>query len=69
MAKERAALTELLSTMTLGQLLPHPLSHMLELAPELTASEVTTFYLFKIFFTYLNTKSLLFIFDTRKLFQ
>ncbi|KAF9422851.1 hypothetical protein HW555_001635 [Spodoptera exigua] len=40
MAKERAALTELLSTMTLGQLLPHPLSHMLELAPELTASEI-----------------------------
>lgn len=40
MAKERVALTELLSTMTLGQLLPHPLSHMLELAPELTASEV-----------------------------
>lgn len=40
MAKERAALQELLATMTLGQLLPHPLSHMLELAPELTASEV-----------------------------
>ncbi|KAJ8732254.1 hypothetical protein PYW08_014984 [Mythimna loreyi] len=40
MAKERAALQELLSTMTLGQLLPHPLSHMLELAPELTASEI-----------------------------
>jgi hypothetical protein len=40
MARERAALTELLETMTLGQLLPHPLSHMLELAPELTASEV-----------------------------
>ncbi|CAH2075037.1 unnamed protein product, partial [Iphiclides podalirius] len=35
-----AALSELLSTMTLGQLLPHPLSHMLELAPELTASEL-----------------------------
>lgn len=40
MEREQAALTELLSTMTLGQLLPHPLSHMLELAPELTASEV-----------------------------
>ncbi|XP_075970219.1 integrator complex subunit 5 omd isoform X2 [Anticarsia gemmatalis] len=40
MARERVALTELLSTMTLGQLLPHPLSHMLELAPELTASEI-----------------------------
>ncbi|KAJ0180096.1 hypothetical protein K1T71_004687 [Dendrolimus kikuchii] len=39
-ARERAALAELLSTMTLGQLLPHPLSHMLELAPELTASEI-----------------------------
>ncbi|XP_053602344.1 integrator complex subunit 5 [Plodia interpunctella] len=37
---ERAALAELLETMTLGQLLPHPLSHMLELAPELTASEI-----------------------------
>lgn len=67
MAKERAALTELLSTMTLGQLLPHPLSHMLELAPELTASEVTTFYLFK-FFTHLDTKSLLFVFEIRILF-
>ncbi|XP_049865690.1 integrator complex subunit 5 [Pectinophora gossypiella] len=40
MAREMAALTELLATMTLGQLLPHPLSHMLELAPELTASEI-----------------------------
>ncbi|KAG6463403.1 hypothetical protein O3G_MSEX013855 [Manduca sexta] len=40
MARERAALTELLSTMTLGQLLPHPLCHMLELAPELSASEL-----------------------------
>ncbi|CAG9785264.1 unnamed protein product [Diatraea saccharalis] len=40
MARERAALAELLATMTLGQLLPHPLSHMLELAPELTASEI-----------------------------
>ncbi|XP_068630390.1 integrator complex subunit 5 isoform X2 [Battus philenor] len=39
-AREMAALTELLSTMTLGQLLPHPLSHMLELAPELTANEL-----------------------------
>ncbi|XP_059048319.1 LOW QUALITY PROTEIN: integrator complex subunit 5 [Achroia grisella] len=39
LARERAALSELLATMTLGQLLPHPLSHMLELAPELTASE------------------------------
>ncbi|XP_072940558.1 integrator complex subunit 5 isoform X2 [Epargyreus clarus] len=38
-ARELAALTELLATMTLGQLLPHPLAHMLELAPELTASE------------------------------
>lgn len=46
MAKERAALQELLSTMTLGQLLPHPLSHMLELAPELTASEVNLPFLF-----------------------
>ncbi|KAL0892452.1 hypothetical protein ABMA27_015562, partial [Loxostege sticticalis] len=40
MARERAALSELLATMTLGQLLPHPLAHMLELAPELTASEI-----------------------------
>lgn len=40
MVKEREALTELLSTMTLGQLLPHPLSHMLELAPELAPSEI-----------------------------
>ncbi|CAH0727969.1 unnamed protein product, partial [Brenthis ino] len=40
MARELAALTELLSVMTLGQLLPHPLSHILELAPELTASEI-----------------------------
>ncbi|CAK1603882.1 unnamed protein product [Parnassius mnemosyne] len=39
-AREMAALSELLTTMTLGQLLPHPLSHMLELAPELTASEL-----------------------------
>ncbi|XP_037874907.1 integrator complex subunit 5 isoform X2 [Bombyx mori] len=38
--RERATLTELLSTMTLGQLLPHPLSHMLELAPELTPNEI-----------------------------
>ncbi|KAJ2947164.1 hypothetical protein O0L34_g16522 [Tuta absoluta] len=40
MATELAAMTELLATMTLGQLLPHPLSHMLELAPQLTASEI-----------------------------
>ncbi|XP_060801009.1 integrator complex subunit 5 [Amyelois transitella] len=40
LARERAALAELLETMTLGQLLPHPLCHMLELAPELTASEI-----------------------------
>ncbi|CAG4936851.1 unnamed protein product [Colias eurytheme] len=40
LARELSALTELLSIMTLGQLLPHPLSHMLELAPELTASEL-----------------------------
>ncbi|CAK1553432.1 unnamed protein product [Leptosia nina] len=40
LSRELSALTELLSTMTLGQLLPHPLSHMLELAPELTASEL-----------------------------
>ncbi|RVE46614.1 hypothetical protein evm_008747 [Chilo suppressalis] len=40
MARERAALAELLATMTLGQLLPHPLSHMLELAPGLTAGEI-----------------------------
>lgn len=40
MTRELAALTELLATMTLGHLLPHPLSHMLELAPELTAGEV-----------------------------
>ncbi|CAH2107656.1 unnamed protein product [Euphydryas editha] len=40
MARELAALTELLSVMTLGQLLPHPLSHILELAPELTPSEI-----------------------------
>ncbi|KPJ15933.1 hypothetical protein RR48_09979 [Papilio machaon] len=39
-ARELSALSELLSVMTLGQLLPHPLSHMLELAPELTASEL-----------------------------
>ncbi|KAI5645174.1 integrator complex subunit 5 [Phthorimaea operculella] len=40
MATELAAMTELLATMTLGQLLPHPLSHMLSLAPQLTASEI-----------------------------
>ncbi|CAB3244252.1 unnamed protein product [Arctia plantaginis] len=40
MAKERVSLEDLLSTMTLGNLLPHPLSHMLELAPELTAGEI-----------------------------
>ncbi|XP_046960699.1 integrator complex subunit 5 [Vanessa cardui] len=40
MVRELAALVELLSVMTLGQLLPHPLSHILELAPELTPSEI-----------------------------
>ncbi|XP_039749082.1 integrator complex subunit 5 [Pararge aegeria] len=40
MASEMIALTELLSVMTLGQLLPHPLSHILELSPELTANEI-----------------------------
>ncbi|XP_028161346.1 integrator complex subunit 5 isoform X1 [Ostrinia furnacalis] len=39
-SRERAALCDLLTTMTLGQLLPHPLSHMLEMAPELTANEI-----------------------------
>ncbi|XP_045764485.1 integrator complex subunit 5 [Maniola jurtina] len=39
MAHELIALMELLSVMTLGQLLPHPLSHILELSPELTANE------------------------------
>ncbi|XP_013134455.1 PREDICTED: uncharacterized protein LOC106100217 [Papilio polytes] len=39
-ARELSALSELLSVMSLGQLLPHPLSHMLELAPELTAGEL-----------------------------
>ncbi|XP_061378023.1 integrator complex subunit 5 isoform X2 [Danaus plexippus] len=39
LSQELAALKELLTLMTLGQLLPHPLSHMLELAPELTATE------------------------------
>ncbi|XP_022125760.1 integrator complex subunit 5 [Pieris rapae] len=40
LSRELSALTELLSTMTLGQLLPHPLCHILELAPELTANEL-----------------------------
>ncbi|KAL4704073.1 hypothetical protein ACJJTC_004419 [Scirpophaga incertulas] len=40
MARERAALTELVAAMALGQLLPHPLSHMLELVPDLTAAEI-----------------------------
>lgn len=41
MLKERISLEDLLSTMTLGNLLPDPLSHMLELAPELTTGEVS----------------------------
>ncbi|XP_050676730.1 integrator complex subunit 5 isoform X2 [Leptidea sinapis] len=40
LVRELSALSELLSTMVLGQLLPHPLCHMLQLAPELTASEL-----------------------------
>ncbi|CAG9115822.1 unnamed protein product [Plutella xylostella] len=40
MRRERSALSELLATMSLGQLLPPPLCHMLQLAPALTSSEL-----------------------------
>ncbi|XP_041976099.1 integrator complex subunit 5 [Aricia agestis] len=40
MSRELAAMTELLSTMSLGQLLPHPLTHIHQLAPDLTAAEI-----------------------------
>ncbi|GBP46916.1 Integrator complex subunit 5 [Eumeta japonica] len=39
MRREQVAMGELLETMTLGQLLPHPLHHMSELMSNLTASE------------------------------
>ncbi|XP_063621072.1 integrator complex subunit 5 isoform X1 [Cydia splendana] len=38
--REKTALKELLETMTLGQLLPHPLSHMIEMVHNLSAIEI-----------------------------